>query len=246
MNLIVLAAGKGNRMGVLTRDKPKLLLNLGSNTLLERQLQSFKDSDNIDTIIYVIGYFGESIEEHLIRLDAEKVVTVFNPFYDAYNNLISLWLAKYYMDTDFAITNGDNLFDASVLRKAFSHKDGIYLAVNKKNRYDNDDMKVVVKNGNVNKVSKLIFEGATDYESVGLAVVSGKRFRDKFKKTLEKLVRSKDYLDKFWLEVFNVLAREKVAITPFQIEGNWREFDYHADISNYFAESPFHEQRDKT
>jgi len=233
MNLIVLAAGKGNRMGVLTRNKPKSLLNLGGITLLERQLKSIRDSGTIDKTIYVIGYMGDAIEERLEKINAADVVTVFNPFYDVSNNLISLWFAKYYMNVDFVITNGDNLFEAAIIRKISSNRGGIYLAVNKKSRYDNDDTKVTLKDGKVMRVSKLIYEGDADYESVGLAVVSGKRYRDKFRDTLEKLVRSKDYLDKFWLEVFTVLAKENITITPFQIEGEWQEFDYHGDIGKY-------------
>lgn len=233
MNLIVLAAGKGNRMGVLTRDKPKPLLNLGGITLLERQLKSIKDSGVIDKTIYVIGYMGDAIEERLVKINADDVMTVFNPFYDVSNNLVSLWFAKYYMNVDFAITNGDNLFEAAILRKLSFNRDGIYLAVNKKSRYDNDDMKVTLKAGKIMRVSKLIYEGDADYESVGLAVVSGKRYREKFRGTLEKLVRSKDYLDKFWLEVFTALAKENITITPFQIEGEWQEFDYHGDIGKY-------------
>ena len=234
MNLIVLAAGRGDRMGVLTRDKPKPLLNLDGVTLLERQLQSIRDCGVIDKVIYVLGYMAKAIEERLEMLDYDDAITVFNPFYDVSNNLISLWFAKYYMDTDFAITNGDNLFQAEILRNLSFNRDGIYLAVNKKDKYDNDDMKVILEEGTVQRVSKLIDEDDTNFESVGLAVVSGKGYREKFKGTLERLARSKDNLDKFWLEVFNVLAKEKEAITPFQIEGGWQEFDYHGDVEKFF------------
>jgi len=233
MNLIVLAAGKGDRMGLLTRDKPKLLLNLDGITLLERQLKSINEAGVIDKIIYVVGHRAEAIEEKLKKLNYEAVITVFNPFYDISNNLISLWLAKHYMDTDFAITNGDNLFEASVLRKLCLNRDGIYLATNKKDTYTNDDMKVTLKGGNIKRVSKFINGDEVDCESVGLVVVSGKKSIEVFRNTLEKLARSKDYLDKYWLEVFNTLTKDNVVITPCQIEGKWQEFDYHGDIEQF-------------
>jgi choline kinase len=105
--------------------------------------------------------------------------------------------------------------------------------VHKKDKYDNDDMKVTLKDSRVHKVSKLIDEADAAFESVGLAMVSGKSYREKFKITIERMVRSKDYLDKYWLEVFNTLAREKVAIRPFQIEDGWQEFDYHHDVEEF-------------
>jgi L-glutamine-phosphate cytidylyltransferase len=233
MNLIVLAAGRGNRMGVMTKDKPKILLNLEGLTLLERQHKSITECSVFDRVIYVLGYMAEAIEEKLAKLNFSDVVTVFNPFYEISNNLISLWFAKYYMDTDFAITNGDNLFQSSILREMSFNRDGIYLAVNKKEKYDNDDMKIIVDDGNIIKVSKLIGENDANYESVGLAVISGKKYRELFKNTIEKAARSKDYQDKFWLEVFNLMAKENVPIKPYQIKGKWQEFDYHRDIENF-------------
>lgn len=236
MNLIVLAAGKGDRMGVLTKDKPKSLLNLDGTTLLERQLASIEGCRDVEKIVYVLGYMAEAIEEKLQSLKCEKAVTVFNPFYDISNNLISLWFAKYYMDEDFIVTNGDNLFHPDVFKDIAGNRDGIYLTIHQKEQYDNDDMKVKLGNGLVIKVSKLIFEGEADCESVGLAVVSGKEHREVFRKYLEKLARSKDYLDKFWLEVFNALAKDNVKIAPVHINGGWQEFDYHRDIERYSPE----------
>lgn len=233
MNLIVLAAGRGNRMGVMTKDKPKILLNLDGMTLLERQHKSIKECCVFDRVIYVIGYMAEAIEEKLAKLNFSDVVTVFNPFYDVSNNLISLWFAKYYMETDFAITNGDNLFEQDILRDISFNRDGIYLAVNKKEKYDNDDMKVIVKDDMVRMVSKLIDESHANYESVGLSVISGKKYRDIFLNTIERAVRSKDYLDKFWLEAFNLMANNNVPVKPHLIKGKWQEFDYHRDIENF-------------
>ena len=39
MKAMLLAAGRGERMGALTADKPKPLLSLGSETLIERHLR---------------------------------------------------------------------------------------------------------------------------------------------------------------------------------------------------------------
>ena len=41
---VILASGKGSRLGALTTHKPKCLLPLGSETIIERQLRLLQDS----------------------------------------------------------------------------------------------------------------------------------------------------------------------------------------------------------
>ena len=101
MRIIVLAAGKGERLMPLTRNTPKPLLNItDEKTLLELQLESMKKSGVIDEVILVVGYLANQIEAKigLYRRLGMNIETVYNPFYDVSNNLISLWFAKYYMD----------------------------------------------------------------------------------------------------------------------------------------------------
>ena len=61
MQGIVIAAGMGNRMGELTRDKPKCLLKLGDKTLLELSVEGLKHAGCRE--IYVItGYKAKIVE----------------------------------------------------------------------------------------------------------------------------------------------------------------------------------------
>jgi hypothetical protein len=44
-------------------------------------------------------------------------------------------------------------------------------------------------------------------------------------------VREKEYLEKFWLEIFNSLSDDGVAIDYTTIEASdWREVDFHPDV----------------
>ena len=63
MRVIILAAGKGERMGSLTKDNPKMLIPLGNGkTLLETQLDSIKKS-GIKEVSIVTGYKSEKVEK---------------------------------------------------------------------------------------------------------------------------------------------------------------------------------------
>ena len=102
MKLIILAAGKGERLWPLTKNTPKPLLDLGNgNTLLEEQLERVQSSGVIDEVVLVTGYLSEQIEAKLRTMMATapiRIKTLYNPFYDVANNLASLWLARH--DTD--------------------------------------------------------------------------------------------------------------------------------------------------
>ena len=239
MRIIVLAAGKGERLMPLTRNTPKPLLDIGNGkTLLELQLESMEKSGVINEVILVIGYLADQIEAKLnfYRKGGLKIETIYNPFFDISNNLISLWLARHYMDMDFMITNGDNIFRYEVFSRLVKNndKEGIFLTISKKQSYDDDDMKVIIEDSKVIRVSKLIDNKDADAESVGLAMVRGEKYRKIFVKTLEFLVRDREYINRFWLEVFNKLSENCVHITPFEIDGEreWREVDFHFDLED--------------
>jgi len=47
------------------------------------------------------------------------------------------------------------------------------------------------------------------------------------------LARDKNYLNKFWLETFNILADRGVEINSFKIDkSKWREVDFHFDLKD--------------
>ena len=233
MKLIVLAAGRGSRMGQETQLKPKLLVQLGDASLLEEQLDSIRASGVVESVVYILGYRANEIEERLSPVPNLTVTTLFNPFYDMSDNLISLWLAMAHMDDDFAVMNGDNLFEPAVIRDALSQADGVSLALNSKPAYDDDDMKVIAKDGRVLRVSKLIDERVANYESVGLLSVRGAEAREQVRQTLERCARSRDYVDRYWLEVPNLLAESGVPVNAHLIEGRWHEFDTQSDIDDF-------------
>ncbi len=58
---VVLAAGRGSRMGALTAATPKPLLPVGGRSLLEHIVRGLAGA-GVERVIVVIGYLGEQIE----------------------------------------------------------------------------------------------------------------------------------------------------------------------------------------
>lgn len=236
MQIIILAAGKGERLMPLTRNTPKPLLDLGNGaTLLEEQIASIHEAGCIDEIVLVLGYLAEQIEAKikLYQTNGIKIRTIYNPFYEVSNNLMSLWFAQHEMRDDFLITNGDNLFAPEVFRGLVSeNEDGITLAVSRKDDFGYDDMKVSLQDGLVAQVSKQVEPDAIDAESPGLALVRGARSCGIFRSQLEALARRKEFIGRFWLEVFTQLYSHGVPVRPwfFDAATLWQEVDFHADV----------------
>jgi NDP-sugar pyrophosphorylase family protein len=61
---VVLAAGRGTRMGGITAETPKAMLLVQGRPLVERVLESFAAA-GVEEFLIVVGYRREAIEEHL-------------------------------------------------------------------------------------------------------------------------------------------------------------------------------------
>ena len=238
MKLFILAAGKGERLWPLTKNTPKSLIDFGNGTtLLERQITNAIDSGLFDEVIIVTGYKAEQIDAKIRDYnDGIELTTIYNPFYDSANNLVSLWTAHYKMfDHDFMITNGDNVYMTDVFQKVQTDKqDTIQITISHKEHYDDDDMKVSLdSDGNVLKINKEIPKEQTDAESVGLTLVKGEKSRRLFVNKILQLVTIKRYLHEFWLEIFNSLIEDGITVQIARIEKKeWREVDFHPDVDS--------------
>ncbi|MGC9966172.1 MAG: sugar phosphate nucleotidyltransferase [Syntrophobacteraceae bacterium] len=238
MKIIILAAGKGERLLPLTQNTPKPLLDMGNGrTLLEEQLLSISNSGVIDEVVLVIGYLADQIEAKMKTYSDRGacIRTIFNPFFDVSNNLMSLWLAKHVIEEDdVLITNGDNIFTSDVFKGiAEENGEGIFLGISRKEGFDFDDMRVSLVDGLIARVHKNIPGELSHAESPGLALVRGKRVRKLFNQHLESLARMPQNIKSFWLETFNCLYEHCVPVKPwwFDAQDKWQEVDFHPDLA---------------
>ena len=64
MKAMILAAGRGERMGLLTNHTPKPLLKIGSKTLIEYSIEALAAA-GIDELVINVAYLGEQIMSYL-------------------------------------------------------------------------------------------------------------------------------------------------------------------------------------
>lgn len=237
MKIIILAAGKGERLLPLTRNTPKPLLDMGNGfTLLEEQINRTQESKVVDEVVLVTGYLADQIDAKVrgLRELGVRIRTIYNPFYNISNNLVSLWLARQEMVDDFIITNGDNIFSPDIFSGLVnSNQNGIFLSVCQKEQFDDDDMKVKLEDKGVIKVGKTIPITEAHAESPGLVLVSGPKFCQLFSNHLDLMMRTEKNRHSFWLEIFNDLHEKGFHISSywFRPEWKWQEVDFHLDIN---------------
>lgn len=115
MNVIILAAGRGSRLG---QGMPKALLTLDNGrTLLEQQLLSLAPYCPLETITVVVGF-----EQQKIRQAFPFLRFVENPDFDQENTAKSLLRALQAIPKkqDLLWINGDVLFPSHALSALFS------------------------------------------------------------------------------------------------------------------------------
>ncbi|WP_254532120.1 NTP transferase domain-containing protein [Natrinema gelatinilyticum] len=104
MHGVILAAGRGRRMGHYTDDLPKAFLEFDGRTLYDRQ-RALLDP-HVDGTSVVLGYHHETV---LDRYEPEDPIVL--GAWASYENAASLLLALRRIDDDILVLNGDVLVD---------------------------------------------------------------------------------------------------------------------------------------
>ena len=129
LKAVILAAGKDEGLSPLTDDIPKTLLDIKGKTILERQLEILRHA-GINQIAVVRGY-----KKHQINYPGLQYFD--NDTFEDTGSLVSLLLAREYLDTDTIILYGDILFDTETLDRLIESKGDAILVVDRgwKKRY---------------------------------------------------------------------------------------------------------------
>jgi choline kinase len=230
MKAIILSAGQGSRLGHLVDDRPKCLIDFNGRSLLDRQLDTLA-INGVGEAVVVTGFHDELVREAIERRSGgPNVRTVFNPFYKVADNTGSLFMAREELSGDCLVWNGDTLVSDALMRRVVANdRAGICVTIDRKNSYDEDDMKVVASDdGRLRAIGKRITEGV-NAESIGLlAFRSGgaEQFRD----AIERAMRTPEGTTIWYLRVIHHLAQNGEVWT-LDINGDeWGEVDFPADV----------------
>lgn len=231
-NAVILSAGQGKRLLPLTESRPKCMLPVAGRTILEWQVRTLLAAD-INKLFIITGFNSDLVEDHVndrFGADMDRINIIFNPFYGVSDNLASCWMARRAMAGDFILLNGDTLFEPALLDAVLKSPEApVTLTIDYKDSYDNDDMRVELRDSMVTAVSKTLPDEHTMAESIGLLYFRGDGpalFRDR----LDRQMKRGDGLRLWFLSVVDGLAGESL-VQACSINGHrWCEIDYKRDL----------------
>jgi choline kinase len=232
MKAIILSAGQGSRLGHLVDDRPKCLIDFNGRSLLDRQLDTL-EANGVHEAVVVTGFHDELVQQAIARRSGgPSMRTVFNPFYKVADNTGSLYMAREELSGDCLVWNGDTLVSTALMAKVVGNdRSGICVTIDRKQAYDEDDMKVVENGGRLKAIGKRLDLADVNAESIGLLAFragGAEQFRD----AIEAAMRTPEGTTIWYLRVINHLA-QSVDVWTLDINGEeWGEVDFPPDVDN--------------
>ena len=230
MKAVILSAGQGTRLLPLTESLPKCAIRVGKQALLDWQIDGLV-ANGIDQVIVVSG-FGAQHVDHLLAKTGDRIQarTIYNPRFDTADNLVSCWMARNEMDDDFILLNGDTVFEPGILARLLeaAHRP-VVMGIDHKAHYDDDDMKVQLRDGCLLRVGKDLPLEQVNGESIGMMVFRGDG-PTLFREALDRAVSCPGEQNRWYLSVIDRMAEAEMVWTQ-SIHGlGWAEIDYPMDL----------------
>jgi len=201
MKAVILAAGKGSRLGNLTDLTPKCMLPLNNkHTLLSLNFSMLKELKTIDSIILITGFEAHKLEVYAKKLSEFyhlPIEIVYNPFWNHCNVLGSFYMGFDKIDDDFIFMHADTLVEIDVLKALAITKKDICLAVDFKNCGE-EEMKFWLEGGKIKRITKENLNTKANGEFVGVAKFE-KKMIPYLKENTKKIFQDgnlNDYMEK--------------------------------------------------
>ena len=240
MKAIIIAAGPGSRLMPITNERPKCLLDVGGQTILERALQALREN-GIQNIVVVRGYSG-----HLINYP--HLTYCHNPDFEKNNILRSLFYAEDEMDDAFIFSYSDILYSSEIVARLMGSEADIALIVdvNWIERYEGRDQHPVseaelveVENGRVVRIGKGVVSPEEAHgEFIGLAKFT-RSGAEVMKATYHRVAKEGPSapfqcaasLEKAYMtDLIQELVDNGSLVQSVDIEGGWMEIDTPQDL----------------
>jgi len=241
LRAIIIAAGRGSRLGELTDDLPKCLMTVGGKTLLKRQIDSFR-ANGIQDISVVRGYQAEKIDLTGLRY-------FLNDDFKRNNILHSLMYAREIMDEGFVATYSDILFKDSVLSSLSSCSSDLAVVVDldwkegyvgrTEHPVEEAEKVVLDDDGVVQTIGKDISSSTISGEFIGMLKCTragAECFKEYFDRATEEydleapFARAASFRNAYITDLLQYMVDDGVRVDSVLIKRGWQEIDVRDDL----------------
>lgn len=224
MKAIILAAGRGKRMGRITEDKPKCLINIDGTPLIEIQIAALKEA-NVEEIGVVTGYKWDM----LLKYGPHEF---YNPFWENTNVMVSLTCASAWLSHIDCITSySDVLYSVDAIKPLIKTIADIAIpySVNSED-FPSDPESFKIKKGIIYEIGKKTISN-DDIEGQFMGVLKTTphgwceitRVMNKLSNNEQSSIDVTGILQK-------VIEENRVSVIGFPYTQFWREFDNEQDL----------------
>jgi choline kinase len=221
---IILAAGNGKRMGSLTTDRPKAMLNVNGRTLIDRQLSALHYHDIYDITI-VSGYQHDRLKAHVGR----RARFIENRDYATTNSLYSLSLARTVIEDGAIIMNSDILVSAELLGCLIDAPSDDAVLVERRDTFGDEEMKVAIWNDFAVKFGKDLPPEEAHAENVGI-VKLGPTGGELLLEDIDRLLGAGE-INAWAPKAFDALAKHWPLLAVETCGVPWTEIDFPEDLA---------------
>jgi choline kinase len=183
IDLTLLAAGRGVRLGKLTSNIQKCLLPLSEgDTVIDNALRIFVNNDRVGNICVIGGYAIDSMAAHLAErwsreVSLGKIVLLYNHLFSFTNNIVT------FVHSAPFLFNGGILIEAdlvchprifsNMLTRSSEQSDLSWMVVDEAGRDRPDAMRISLhSNGTINQIGKNIHREISVGEYLGIIYLS--------------------------------------------------------------------------
>jgi choline kinase len=229
LDALIMAAGRGSRLGSHTDERPKALVDIGGISPLELQIDLLV-ARGVERIIIVTGYRREVVTAtaEARATGRARVESVWNPFWPVSNVIGSVWMARDRLADDFVYLHADTVFEPSILDDLLASPAPASLPIDFR-ACEPEQMKARVVDDRVDYLSKELSDEETAGEFIGIGI-----FR---RATVPAIVAAVESV----MEAGSVNAYFEAALNEAAMAGlemravptagrRWTEIDFEADL----------------
>src|SRR5262245_25116018 len=234
MRAVLLAAGRGIRLGPIGSERPKCLLSFDGRSLLRRHVECLH-AHRIEEIAIAVGYREADVQAELDALELRRRPrTLRNPHFER-GSVVSLWSMRDALCAggDVLIMDADVLYDPGILGRLVTRAGNVFLIDRKFDDTGEEAVKLCLRRGTPVEFRKRLapdLEYDLAGESVGFF-----RFAEPMARALAR--RCGEYVAaERWDEPYEEVIRDLLLAAPaeFRVEDitglPWIEIDFADDV----------------
>jgi choline kinase len=226
MQAMILAAGRGSRLGGFTDELPKCLVDVGGKPILHRQLGMLQDL-GIRDVVVVTGYRREQVEAAARLFPGTR--TVHNPFWSLTNVIGSAWFGLQAVTDSMLYFHGDTLTDPAILQAVIAHQGAMVLPFDAHPCAD-EEMKVRLESGRLVEINKTMDPARAAGEFLGVCSIQGS-FLATVRAIVDEELEHQRFQGFFEVAIQQLVNRGQGPVEVVDVSGHfWREIDTPADL----------------